>query len=515
MSWRDRLMWADDSDQQGKKARFRDAYFFVRDVEADIGRRNVVHQYPFRDDPYVEDLGRDAEMFIIHGYVVQNTNNNQDYIDERDELIYALQQSGPGILVHPFYGEMLVSLVGKARIQETFREGGIAYFTMTFVKVKDVQGLPSSVFTVPQPKSVADHQESVDIAAEASLNRASDGFNEGYDPEDMPGFTSNSVMTTVNSLNSMLRSVQRSIQAAFPAQVSKAITYLANTYAGIDTTKIIETCDLAASIGNMFNGLKSILGMYGDLLSDQLLGSCSGIVYGYYSGPMSGAKVLSTGIPGGTQLTGFADSTIEKSSYLNESLGKTAIRAILAMNRFGESRGESSPSPHGGALDDITINTYQRARQSANIVSIVNLVRVNVIIVAVRGAVRIKYTSYNSAIDIMDEVVEEIDDLLLKLGNDSSDMNYDSYDVTVSSPESYTAVESLRPIFVEAMKGIGATLPRPVEYEVPPDTISALALAYEKYYDLDREAEIIERNIPLVKHPGFLPSGRTIEVLNE
>ncbi len=53
------------------------------------------------------------------------------------------------------------------------------------------------------------------------------------------------------------------------------------------------------------------------------------------------------------------------------------------------------------------------------------------------------------------------------------------------------------------------------EFEVSPDTISSLELAYNKYEDLGREEEIISRNIILIKHPGFLPGGETLEILNE
>jgi prophage DNA circulation protein len=65
------------------------------------------------------------------------------------------------------------------------------------------------------------------------------------------------------------------------------------------------------------------------------------------------------------------------------------------------------------------------------------------------------------------------------------------------------------------MLGIGATLANIIDFEVPPVTISSLAVAYDKYEDLDREKEIITRNIPVIKNPGFLPGGETIELLNE
>jgi len=176
MTWRNRLMWFDDANQQRKKASFRGVPFFIRDSDRSVGRRNVIHQYPFKDIPYVEDLGRDIDEFIINGYVVQNEDNNQDYIDERDALIKALRESGPGTLIHPYYGELSVNLSGKARIEESFTQGGIARFTMTFVLATEGMGLEAAV---PYPKAEADYIDDVDDEAENASDVAKDSFSNG------------------------------------------------------------------------------------------------------------------------------------------------------------------------------------------------------------------------------------------------------------------------------------------------------------------------------------------------
>jgi len=331
-----------------------------------------------------------------------------------------------------------------------------------------------------------------------------------YNPTGIPNFAENSIMDAVDSLNNMLKSVIKSIQGAFPSQVSKALSYLAEARAGIDVSTISDTCGFANSIGEMFNGLKSIVGMYGELISDQLLGACSDIVYGLFTGPMSSAVTVPP-----AKTTGFEASTMESPSRINENLGKTAVRAMLAVNRFGEEASGADPSAYGGTIAPVEITTCQRARQSANLVAIVNLARINAVVAAVRTAVRIDYTSYDSAIEMMEEVVDALENLLLKLGNDAADAEYNSCNITIASPRSYQAVESLRPVFTESMIGIGASLVRIVDYEVPPTTFPSLVLAHDKYYDLGREAEIIGRNRVVIKHPGFLPPGRTIEVFNE
>ncbi len=116
---------------------------------------------------------------------------------------------------------------------------------------------------------------------------------------------------------------------------------------------------------------------------------------------------------------------------------------------------------------------------------------------------------------MMNEVISALDDHILKLGDDAADTDYDDYNITISDPNSFQAMESLRPVFVEAMRGVGAELATVVDYVVPPAVMLTLVLAYSKYSDLDRESEIIDRNIPTIKHPGFMPGGQTIEILSE
>jgi len=79
----------------------------------------------------------------------------------------------------------------------------------------------------------------------------------------------------------------------------------------------------------------------------------------------------------------------------------------------------------------------------------------------------------------------------------------------------YTAIDQLRKTFVTVMKDVGASLAVIIDYEVPPDGMTTLELAYDRYSDLDRADNIYERNRLAVRHPGFLPGGQTIEILNE
>ncbi len=172
MSWKESLTWADASNQLKKKASFRTALFFVDQADTSFGRRNVVHQYPTFDVPFIEDLGRDIDEFFIRGYVVQNNENSQNYFSERDALIEALRAEGPGLLIHPFLGEVTVSVLEKARMTEKFREGGIARFDMNFVKAIEI--------SAQLPGVSLDFQGAVDSIAGTAIADSRDGMGRIY-----------------------------------------------------------------------------------------------------------------------------------------------------------------------------------------------------------------------------------------------------------------------------------------------------------------------------------------------
>lgn len=118
MAWRDAL----------QPASFRGLPFFVDGHEAALGRRGVVHEYPLRDLPYVEDLGRRARVLTLEAYTL-----GADYMVARNRLIAAAELAGPGKLVHPWLGEMQASLV-DCRLRESNAEGGICRLTLQFVE---------------------------------------------------------------------------------------------------------------------------------------------------------------------------------------------------------------------------------------------------------------------------------------------------------------------------------------------------------------------------------------------
>ena len=84
-------------------ASFRGVPFAVQASDAGIGRRIALHQYPGRDDPWAEDIGRQARRWRFRGFIVDS-----DVVFaggpiqlQRTLLIAAFEAKGSGLLTHP------------------------------------------------------------------------------------------------------------------------------------------------------------------------------------------------------------------------------------------------------------------------------------------------------------------------------------------------------------------------------------------------------------------------------
>lgn len=115
-----------------RKSSFNGVSFEVTSSNIIFGRRTVTHEYPQRDEPYTEDLGRSARTFDVTGFLVGET-----YIAQTKRLLKVLEESSqdnkPGKLVHPWLGTLNVFLSSKPKIEWQL-EQGFTKLTLNFVE---------------------------------------------------------------------------------------------------------------------------------------------------------------------------------------------------------------------------------------------------------------------------------------------------------------------------------------------------------------------------------------------
>jgi len=122
--WRDNLI----------PASFRGAIFHVEVSSRASGRRTVVHQYPKRNDPYSEDMGREAVRWQFTGYLIlRDKGIGGNLLTQIAALIGALEADDAGILVHPTLGTMLV-MCERYSYGDKRQQGGYVEFDMQFVE---------------------------------------------------------------------------------------------------------------------------------------------------------------------------------------------------------------------------------------------------------------------------------------------------------------------------------------------------------------------------------------------
>lgn len=120
-----------------RPASFRGVSFEVSSTKLQVGRRVQVFEYPQRDVPFVEDLGRSARTVTIEAVVT-----GDDYISRMKKIIAACEKEGSGKYVDPWLGSMTVT--PKSTSAPVFDSIRVAKITITFVESGELR-FPNSL----------------------------------------------------------------------------------------------------------------------------------------------------------------------------------------------------------------------------------------------------------------------------------------------------------------------------------------------------------------------------------
>lgn len=180
MAWRDNY----------RAATFRGVGFFVATADSSHGRRQAVHETAQRDVPYTEDLGRKSREFGITGYLL-----GKEYDVAREELIKACEQAGPGVLVHPYRGELTVVCRGL-NVSESSDEGGKCTLSLTFLEAGEASYPSAKVDSVN-----AISEQAGEVTEAGKENFLSDFLTKGY-----PSFVAEAATEQIQGLSDFLSS---------------------------------------------------------------------------------------------------------------------------------------------------------------------------------------------------------------------------------------------------------------------------------------------------------------------
>jgi prophage DNA circulation protein len=214
MGWRDEY----------QQASFRGVPFFVRRARTEFGRRTQLHVFPNRDTPESEDLGRKPRRYGVEGYLL-----GDDFYTQKDTFLRAVEAHGPGLLVHPYYGQILVACK-RCSITDTDRELRITRMDLDFEEAGE-ELEPSAV---ANPKSTAD---SVKKSGLAAVNNA---FLRAYTIVNKPLAEVNKLVSAVEQGADLINTARRSVAnvASFQREIldiGNSVTALINNATDLAT----------------------------------------------------------------------------------------------------------------------------------------------------------------------------------------------------------------------------------------------------------------------------------------
>lgn len=314
-----------------RPASFRGVAFEVESHSESGGRRVELHEYPLRDTPYAEDLGKKAGKWQIEAFLV---NGKSGYAERRDKLREALNASGPGTLIHPYLGELSVSVDGYS-LKETTREGGYCTFSISFVEA----GQPV------EPDVEKDTAANVLDKAEAAKEAATAGFLDEYMPllEDLEGLAgkvpallseATAFLGTPLSILSRAQSAASSVLALPDRLASRILGYLGT----------IRQLGGIATSGLKMNALTALLGKKSAGTASSWLVTSNGVIAGIVgetSWPQAGGGSIGGGTPSPETL-GVVASTVANRA-------ETPLIDLIAAGAVIEAAIESADADYGTA----------------------------------------------------------------------------------------------------------------------------------------------------------------------
>lgn len=452
-----------------RKASFRGIPFAVYGGEGFFGRRVALHEYPGRDKPYIEDMGRSTRRIRLSGFLVSDSlvYGGGDAKAQRDAIVAAAERSGPGPLVHPTLGNLTVSVPdGGLRVIERWDMG--RYFELSFVFIESGERI-------------------------------------------FPAIAS----STTSLLDKLAKALGLSAALDFARKVIGGITAVINTVEGairfgraVVGTVVNVVAGFTELVGRISRDVRNITGLAGLMTGNYgryAQGSVSSSLVKSKKAKDDGATMadlLASNTQSRASIDAASDVLAAAAENLDASSGDAFTAAVQALM---DSLVAAIPDPgtaiallgelasyHPAAFSsDSQVGNAQAVAQASTSA----LLRRAALSAMAQEVAVYAPASYDDAMALMTTVTGYIDAEILLAGDSGDD-------------ESYSALLGLRQGVINYLTTTGATLPRleTFSFKAP---LSALVMANRLYGDASRDGELVEQANP--RHPAFMPT--TVRVL--
>jgi prophage DNA circulation protein len=254
------------------QASFNGLPFGVREENGKFGRRWARHEYPFRDDPWMEDIGRRTREHKIVGFLLEN---DQVYlggpvVQQKLDMIAALETPGLGQLIHPTLGTRTVA--ATAEFIARWEEGLVFEVHFDFVEsgLQQFPGVATSTLdAVTAAAAAADSAASTDF-----VTRAGSALEQGAAVVRMAASTASLWAAQAQGLVNDARNVYKTVYALqgsygryFGGRLngfnpSAALQYVQQANVTV-TSLLAQGTVLRAEVGNAAASLNTVAGALG------------------------------------------------------------------------------------------------------------------------------------------------------------------------------------------------------------------------------------------------------------
>jgi prophage DNA circulation protein len=403
------------------------------------GRRLAVHEYPFRDGGWAEDMGRAMRTYSFTGYLVGDDAPLMQLLLDR-----ASEQPGPGLLIHPTIGAVQVSLLscGTAVRKDRMRVIEVGF---EFIE-QGQQFFPATIIATI-------------IQTIAAAGLCSPAFGA-----DLGGVAGPAAATGTDALGEGV-----TVCEAFSGQIGTAATdpaALVSMAAGLPPLNINSTYGRYGG-GNATTALPigtTVATLQLQIANQRTLVAASGTAL------TASAEAFTTLT--GANVTAAMDTLVEA---MRATMTDPAdqIRSLLALATFSFT--DAFTGPYEGGNIATVRDTVATACRRAVVVSLA------------RASAAYQPISYQDAVNIRTVVADALDVEITAAGDAGDD-------------QSYTALKTLRTAVIADLTKRGASLPQVITTSFRA-AMPSLVMAQMLYRDASRSDQITQEANP--PHPAF------------
>ncbi|MBX8492020.1 DNA circularization N-terminal domain-containing protein [Pseudomonas cichorii] len=419
-TWRDRLM----------PASFRGIGFFVDTDSVPVGRKGQLHEFPQRDEPYFESLGKESQIYTMEAFLV-----GDDCFERRDRLLEALEVNGAGELVHPWLGRMQVQ-VGGCILKHNRTEGGVVRMSLKFYPDQPLRFPTSTINTRRQLVQASDGL----LASALKRYRA--------------------VMSVVDAARINIQALRSTLSGIF-AVIQRQFTPFMTIYS-----------DLTSLVHSLVNAPLTLSTMFSSFFAS-------------FDGDSSSSSSGSSASFNASTDSGTSASVSSNSSSVN-------YRATISdATQQAESIASINLVNQGGGLD--TGSTAQATANLVQDALLVKVARVVASMPVATAAVQIIATPSleHQVVMPVDRAQVPVADDVIELRDTLSSAIWEAS--LKADPEHYLVLNTLRQALIRHLNAVAASGVRLVDIKVA-EPLPALVLAYRRFGDATRLTEVVLRN---------------------